>query len=76
MARLTTIRLYGALGARFGRVHKLAVQTSAEAVKALCINFDGLEDYLMNAKKRHDLCRVPREKEYRHSGLPGVDRRQ
>lgn len=51
MARLTTIRLYGALGARFGRVHKLAVQTSAEAVKALCINFDGLEDYLLNAKK-------------------------
>ncbi|WP_368544358.1 tail assembly protein [Enterobacter soli] len=51
MARLTTIRLYGALGARFGRVHKLAVQTSAEAVKALCINFDGLESYLMNAKK-------------------------
>lgn len=51
MARLTTIRLYGALGARFGRVHKLAVQTSAEAVKALCINFDGLEQYLYNAKK-------------------------
>ncbi|MCA6088426.1 tail assembly protein [Escherichia coli] len=51
MARLTTIRLYGALGARFGRVHRLAVQTSAEAVKALCINFDGLESFLMNAKK-------------------------
>lgn len=51
MARLTTIRLYGALGARFGRVHKLAVQTSAEAVKALCINLDGMESYLMNAKK-------------------------
>lgn len=51
MARLTTIRLYGALGGRFGRVHRLAVQTSAEAVKALCINFDGLEDYLMSAKK-------------------------
>jgi predicted phage tail protein len=29
----------------------MAVQTSAEAVKALCINLDGLEDYLMNAKK-------------------------
>ena len=51
MARLTTIRLYGVLGARFGRVHKLAVQTSAEAVKALCINLDGLESYLMSAKK-------------------------
>ncbi len=51
MARLTTIRLYGALGARFGRVHRLAVLTSAEAVKALCINLDGLESFLMNAKK-------------------------
>lgn len=51
MARLTTIRLYGALGARFGRVHRLAVQTSAEAVKALCINLDGLEQYFYNAKK-------------------------
>jgi len=51
MERLITIRLYGALGARFGRVHRLAVQTSAEAVKALCVNFDGFESYLMNAKK-------------------------
>lgn len=51
MARLTTIRLYGVLGTRFGRVHRLAVQTSAEAVKALCINLDGLESYLLNAKK-------------------------
>ncbi|WP_336653732.1 tail assembly protein [Leclercia adecarboxylata] len=51
MARLTTIRLYGALGARFGRVHRLAVQTPAEAVKALCINLDGLESFLMNARK-------------------------
>ena len=51
MARLTTICLYGALGARFGRIHKFAVQTSAEAVKALCVNFDGFESYLMNAKK-------------------------
>ena len=53
MARLTTIRLYGVLGARFGRVHRLAVQTSAEAVKALCINLDGLESYLLNAKKNY-----------------------
>lgn len=50
MARLTTIRLYGPLGTRFGRVHKFAVQTSMEAVKALSVNFDGFEDYLHNAK--------------------------
>lgn len=52
MARLLTIiRLYGALGARFGRVHHLAVETPAEAVKALCVTLDGFESYLMNAKK-------------------------
>ncbi|BBQ83456.1 tail assembly protein [Klebsiella sp. WP3-W18-ESBL-02] len=51
MARLTTIRLYGALGALFGRVHRLAVKTSAEAVKALSVNLDGFESYLLNAKK-------------------------
>jgi len=51
VARLTTIRLYGALGARFGRIHRLAVQTSAEAVKALTINLEGFESYLLNAKK-------------------------
>jgi len=51
MSRLTTIQLYGALGARFGRVHRLAVKTSAEAVKALSINLTGFESYLMNAKK-------------------------
>lgn len=51
MARLTTVRLYGVLGARFGRVHRLAVKTSVEAVKALCINLDGFESYLLNAKK-------------------------
>ncbi|MCE0845973.1 tail assembly protein [Buttiauxella sp. A2-C1_F] len=50
MARLTTIRLYGPLGVRFGRIHKFAVQTSMEAVKALSVNFDGFEDYLHNAK--------------------------
>lgn len=52
MERLTTIRLYGALGAKFGRIHKMAVQTSAEAVKALCVNLDGFESYLMGARKQ------------------------
>lgn len=74
MARLTTIRLYGALGARFGRVHKFAVQTSAEAVKALCVNFDGFESYLMNAKKNGMVFAVFRGKrnigveDYQHLG--------
>lgn len=61
MARLTTIRLYGALGARFGRVHKLAVQTSAEAVKALMYQLrraGRLSDECQ--KKWHDLRGVSR----------------
>lgn len=41
--RLKTVRLYGALGDRFGRVHKLAVSTAAEAVRALCVIIPGFE---------------------------------
>lgn len=51
MERLTTIRLYGKLGAKFGRVHRLAVATPLEAAKALCVTLDGFEQYLMHAKK-------------------------
>ena len=31
------IRLKGELGKRFGKVHKLAVKTPAEAIRALCV---------------------------------------
>ena len=37
------VRLYGALGARFGRVHRLAIASPAEAVRALCANFPDFE---------------------------------
>lgn len=40
---LKTVRLYGALGARFGRVHRLAVMSTAEAVAALCAILPGFE---------------------------------
>ena len=51
MEKLINIRLYGKLGARFGRVHRLAVRSPVEAVKALSVNIDGFEDFLVNAKK-------------------------
>lgn len=47
---LRTIRLYGKLGAQFGRVHRLAVSTPAEAVRALMTIHPGFEKFLMNAK--------------------------
>lgn len=47
--KLKTIRLYGKLGSKFGRVHKLAVSSAAEAVRALCILIPGFESHLTNA---------------------------
>lgn len=40
---LRTVRLYGRLGAQFGRVHRLAVNSTAAAVRALCVLVPGLE---------------------------------
>lgn len=40
---LRTVRLYGRLGAQFGRVHRLAVNSPAEAVRALCVLVPGFE---------------------------------
>ena len=47
-----TIRLYGRLGAKFGRVHRLAVKSAAEAIRALCALYQGFEPYLTQAKDR------------------------
>lgn len=40
---LREVHLYGALGRAFGRVHRLAVLTPAEAVQALCAVLPGFE---------------------------------
>lgn len=50
--QLRTIRLYGYLGAQFGRVHRLAVASCAEAVQALCVLLPGFELELMTSKDR------------------------
>lgn len=48
--KIRTVRLYGTLGARFGRVHQLAVNSVAEAVRALGILIPCFEEYLMASK--------------------------
>lgn len=50
--KIRTIRLYGKLGATFGRVHKLAVNSAAEAVRALGILYPGFNNYLSSAKSK------------------------
>lgn len=43
---MRTIRLYGALGERFGRVWRMDVKSPAEAVRALCSQLKGFRQYL------------------------------
>ena len=47
---LRTIRLYGALGVKFGRVHQFVVANTHEAVRAMCIMLPGFERELMNSR--------------------------
>lgn len=42
--KLRTVRLYGHLGARFGRTHQFAVASAAEAIRALCSQFEGFRE--------------------------------
>lgn len=50
--KLRVVRLYGSLGAQFGRYHELVVNSPAEAVRALCSMIDGFERFLTEAKDR------------------------
>ncbi len=61
----TTIRLYGEMGARFGRVHhaKLDTNSPAEAVRYLCSQFPKAKAYLMQARDRGRAFAVFRGKE-------------
>lgn len=40
---MMTVMLYGFLGKKFGKVHRYAVRTPAEAVKALCATLPGFK---------------------------------
>ncbi len=48
--KLRTIKLYGVLGTRFGRVHRLAVSSTAEAVRALSVLIPGFGAFLTSAR--------------------------
>ncbi|MBB6581670.1 tail assembly protein [Ralstonia solanacearum] len=50
--RIRVVRLYGRLGARFGRVFHLAVRSPAEAVRALCVQVEGFRRELATSHER------------------------
>jgi predicted phage tail protein len=47
-----TVRLYGVLGARFGREYRLAVASPREAMRALACQVPGLRQFLETSRER------------------------
>ncbi|AFQ50454.1 tail assembly protein [Burkholderia cepacia] len=50
--KLREVRLYGIAGARFGRIHRLAVSSTAEAVRALSVLIPGFRQFLLDARSK------------------------
>lgn len=50
--RIRTVRLYGVLGATFGRSHQLVVNSPSDAIRALCSLIDGFEKFLTEARDK------------------------
>lgn len=48
---MKTIKLYGHLGKKFGRIHLLDVLTPAEAIRALCANYKEFRQYIIDNSK-------------------------
>lgn len=46
---MTEFRLYGSLGARYGRVHRLECNTPAEGLSGLMMRCEGLTEFLLTA---------------------------
>lgn len=52
MEQVRTVRLYGVLGATFGREYRLSVTSPKEAIRALCVIVPGFERFLNTSKQR------------------------
>ncbi len=50
--KIVLVRLYGKLGALFGREHRLSVSSVREAIRALCIMLPGFERWLDTSEGR------------------------
>lgn len=48
--KIRTVRLYGKLGAKFGRVHRFAIGSAREAIRALSSQIKGFEAELAGSK--------------------------
>lgn len=55
---LRKVKLYGELAREFGPVHRLAISSPAEAVRALCATIPGFEAWLIRSEERGVAYRV------------------
>lgn len=46
---MKTIKLYGILAKKFGKEFKLSVDSTKEAMRALCVQVQGFEQFMLNA---------------------------
>lgn len=53
MQGLKTVRLLGSLGKKFGRTHRFAISSPAEAIRALKANCPGFEKELLSSESRN-----------------------
>lgn len=49
---MKTIQLHGILAKKFGKTFKLSVNSTKEAMRALCVQLTGFEAFMMNAHKQ------------------------
>ena len=52
MDQVRTVRLYGSLGTKFGRIHKVVANSASQAVQALTHRCPGLGPWLVESKDR------------------------
>jgi predicted phage tail protein len=75
--RLVTIKLLGAFGREFGRIHQLAISSPAEAVRALCTLFPAFRLRVLEQAERGVAWRIvtddPRglDEDRARAGIPG-----
>ena len=50
--KVREVRLYGILGTRFGRIHRLAVTSTSEALRALSVLIPGFRQFLLDAQSK------------------------
>lgn len=49
---LKTIRLYGVLAKKFGKEFRLDVESTSEAMRALCVQVEGFEKFMLHAHEQ------------------------